>query len=85
MKKIDKFNIILVFHHGLDTSNFLLEDLTQDFNRGLSLTDTVLVSESQDEIPCHRHMLASRSPVFKAMFTSELSESASGMQLLDHS
>ena len=33
--------------------------------------DVTLVSTNNQEVPCHRFILAARSPVFKRLFTSQ--------------
>ena len=51
--------------------NSLVDDLSfQLEEQTLSFTDTVLVC-SDKKFPVHRFMLATRSPVFKAMFTHD--------------
>ena len=56
LQDADIFTITVIFHQGLQTSNFLLDDLTYSFYDNLDLTDTSLVSATGEEIPCHRYM-----------------------------
>ena len=37
----------------------------------LEHTDVTLISSNSQEIPCHRFILAARSPVFKKLFASQ--------------
>lgn len=74
LKKNNEFIITAIFHHGYDTSSFIKEDISRTFNEGLQHTDVTLISSSGDKIPCHKFMLAARSPVFKAMFSLKLSK-----------
>ena len=37
----------------------------------LEHTDVTLVSTNNQEVPCHRFILAARSPVFKRLFASQ--------------
>jgi hypothetical protein len=51
--------------------NLLVDDLCLQFaEEALSFTDSVLVC-GEKKIPVHRFMLATRSPVFKALFSHE--------------
>ena len=40
-------------------------------NNTLEHTDVTLVSSNNQEVPCHRFILAARSPIFKRLFASK--------------
>ena len=56
-----------------DFGDILLKKLN-DLRSSSLFTDTILCVE-HEEFPCHRNVLASSSPYFEAMFTSDLKES----------
>jgi hypothetical protein len=59
----------------------LIDDLSLQFaEQTLSFTDTVLVCGNK-ELMVHRFMLATRSPVFKAMFSHEESSDNHGRKV----
>ena len=53
-----------------DTS--LQQEVMTNFNpTSLEHTDVILVSSDHQEVPCHRFILAARSPVFKKLFAAQ--------------
>lgn len=65
-----KTNIIKLNQIKSDTC--LQEEVMTNFNAMLlEHTDVTLVSTNNQEVPCHRFILAARSPVFKRLFASQ--------------
>jgi uncharacterized protein (UPF0248 family) len=65
-----KNNIIKLNQIKSDTC--LQEEVMTNFNAMiLEHCDVTLVSTNNQEVPCHRFILAARSPVFKRLFTSQ--------------
>jgi len=65
-----KSNIIKLNQIKSDTC--LQEEVMTNFNAMiLEHCDVTLVSTNNQEVPCHRFILAARSPVFKRLFTSQ--------------
>ena len=66
-----KGNIIKLNQIKSDTC--LQQEVTTSFNPtlGLEHTDVTLVSSDHQEVPCHRFILAARSPVFKKLFAAQ--------------
>merc|ERR1711936_1381237 len=63
-------NIIKLNQIKSDTC--LQEEVMTNFNAMiLEHCDVTLVSTNNQEVPCHRFILAARSPVFKRLFTSQ--------------
>ena len=66
------------------TEECLEKDVKTAFNQGLVETDMVLISDSGEEIPCHKFILCSRSSVFKAMFDMKDSLEATTCRISIH-
>merc|ERR1712241_1660705 len=49
----------------------LQEEIIKAYGEKLEFTDLMLVSSTGQEIPCHRYILAVRSPDFKSMFAMQ--------------
>merc|ERR1712186_289494 len=49
----------------------LQEEIIKAYGEKLEFTDLMLVSSTGQEIPCHRYVLAVRSPDFKSMFAMQ--------------
>ena len=65
-----KNNIIKL--NQIKSETCLQEEVTTNFNANmLEHTDVILVSSDNQEVPCHRFILATRSPVFKKLFASQ--------------
>ena len=65
-----KNNIIKL--NQIQSETCLQEEVTNNFNgEALEHTDVILVSSDNQEVPCHRFILATRSPVFKKLFASQ--------------
>jgi len=65
-----KNNIIKLNQIKSDTC--LQEEAMNNFiNNTLEHTDVTLVSSNNQEVPCHRFILAARSPIFKRLFASK--------------
>ena len=66
----EKSNIIKLNQIKSDTC--LQKEVMTNFNAMiLEHCDVTLVSTNNQEVPCHRFILAARSPVFKRLFTSQ--------------
>ena len=55
----------------INASVCLQEEINKSFMDNMDLTDMTLVSADGQEIPCHRFILAVRSPVFKKLFSGQ--------------
>jgi len=65
-----KNNIIKLNQIKSDTC--LQEEAMNNYlNNTLEHTDVTLVSSNNQEVPCHRFILAARSPIFKSLFASK--------------
>merc|ERR1712038_258491 len=65
-----KNNIIKLNQIKSDTC--LQEEAMNNYlNNTLEHTDVTLVSSNNQEVPCHRFILAARSPIFKRLFASK--------------
>ena len=67
-----------------DTS--LQQEVVTNFNpNSLEHTDVTLVSSDKQEVPCHRFILAARSPVFKKLFAAQSATSEPIRESIDAS
>merc|ERR1712038_2077917 len=65
-----KNNIIKL--NQIKSETCLQEEVMTNFNAMLlEHTDVTLISTNNQEVPCHRFILAARSPVFKRLFASQ--------------
>ncbi|XP_040835390.1 kelch-like protein 38 [Ochotona curzoniae] len=71
---MDKETLDGLFFQDPDFSSDLLRQLNS-FRQNRILTDVSICASSQ-EVPCHRNVLASSSPYFRAMFCSNFRESS---------
>ena len=54
-------------------------------NNGRLFTDFTILSEEGKKFPCHKVILASQSPVMRAMMTSDMKEKKEGKVTVKHS
>eukprot|EP00088_Acartia_fossae_P014367 TRINITY_DN1768_c0_g1_i6.p1 TRINITY_DN1768_c0_g1~~TRINITY_DN1768_c0_g1_i6.p1 ORF type:complete len:121 (-),score=11.88 TRINITY_DN1768_c0_g1_i6:1136-1498(-) len=78
--------LVLTLLHG-DLNQMFLQDVPSKAKHALDLkamftnaelADCVIKCQGGEEVPCHKAMLAARSPVFKAMFTNHMQENITG-------